>query len=84
VGALLLLLRWFPTFFLLAARSAAPYTEAPIDIGANMDQEGAEYETPAVVDYGDLVELTAGSADGDFTDAAFPVSTPKRDLTFSG
>jgi hypothetical protein len=45
--------------------------------------ERVDYETPAVVDYGDLVELTAGSTDGDFTDAAFPVSTPKRDLTFS-
>ena len=45
--------------------------------------ESIDYETPAVVDYGDLVELTAGSTDGDFTDAAFPVNTPKRDLTFS-
>ena len=45
--------------------------------------ESVDYETPAVVDYGDLVELTAGSSDGDFTDAAFPVTTPKRDLTFS-
>ena len=45
--------------------------------------ENVDYEIPAVVDHGDLVELTAGSTDGDFTDAAFPVSTPKRDLTFS-
>lgn len=46
-------------------------------------QENVEYESPTVVDHGDLVELTAGSVDGDFTDAAFPVNTPKRDLTFS-
>ena len=42
-----------------------------------------EYGKPQIVDYGDLVELTAGSSDGDFTDAAFPVNTPKRDLTFT-
>jgi hypothetical protein len=41
------------------------------------------YEAPTVVDYGTLTELTAGQADGDFTDRAFPVNTPKRDLTFS-
>ena len=42
-----------------------------------------EYETPQVVDYGELAELTAGQADGDFTDADFPANTSKRDLTFS-
>jgi hypothetical protein len=42
-----------------------------------------DYFTPEIVDYGDLAALTAGLADGDFTDAAFPVATPKRDLTFS-
>lgn len=41
------------------------------------------YEAPKVVDHGTLVELTAGQADGDATDRAFPVNTPKRDLTFS-
>ena len=41
------------------------------------------YEKPQIADYGGLVELTAGSSDGDMTDAAFPVNTPKRDLTFS-
>jgi hypothetical protein len=41
------------------------------------------YEAPQVVDYGTLVQLTAGQQDGDFTDRAFPVNTPKRDLTFS-
>jgi hypothetical protein len=42
-----------------------------------------EYEAPRVVDFGDLVEMTAGSSDGDLTDSAFPINTPKRDLTFS-
>jgi hypothetical protein len=41
------------------------------------------YEAPKVVDYGTLVELTAGQMDGDYTDRNFPVNTPKRDLTFS-
>ena len=41
------------------------------------------YETPEIIDFGDLVELTAGQADGDFTDRSFPTNTPKRDLTFS-
>ncbi|HEY1367414.1 MAG TPA: lasso RiPP family leader peptide-containing protein [Gaiellaceae bacterium] len=45
--------------------------------------ETPNYEKPEVVDYGGLVELTAGSSDGDATDAAFPVNTPKRNLTFS-
>jgi hypothetical protein len=42
------------------------------------------YETPKVVDYGTLVQLTAGQADGDFTDRDFPSNTPRGDLTFSG
>jgi hypothetical protein len=41
------------------------------------------YETPVIEDFGKLEELTAGQQDGDFTDRAFPVNTPKRDLTFS-
>lgn len=41
------------------------------------------YEAPLVVDYGTLLEITAGQADGNFTDRAFPVNTPKRDITFS-
>jgi hypothetical protein len=41
------------------------------------------YQTPQVVDYGKLTDITAGQADGDFTDRDFPVNTPKRDLTFS-
>ena len=31
-----------------------------------------EYVKPVITDYGDLADLTTGSADGDFTDAAFP------------
>lgn len=42
-----------------------------------------QYTAPKVVDYGTLVELTAGQTDGNFTDRAFPVLTPKKDLTFS-
>jgi hypothetical protein len=42
------------------------------------------YETPQVIDYGTLEQLTAGQSDGNFTDRSFPVNTPKRDLTFSG
>jgi len=42
-----------------------------------------EYEAPGIVDYGHLVDLTAGQLTGNFTDAAFPVNTPKQDITFS-
>jgi hypothetical protein len=41
------------------------------------------YTTPQIVDLGDLKDITAGQQDGDFTDRAFPVNTPKSDLTFS-
>jgi hypothetical protein len=43
-----------------------------------------DYEKPEVVDYGDLVELTAAAAAGSQLDAAFPAGTPITDLTFSG
>ena len=42
------------------------------------------YQTPEVLDYGSLTQLTAGQRDGNFTDRAFPAHTPKQDLTFSG
>jgi hypothetical protein len=42
------------------------------------------YEAPEVVDYGTLVDLTAGQTDGNFTDRNFPVDTPRDELTFSG
>ena len=45
--------------------------------------EATGYEAPAVVDYGDLVELTAMHHDGNFTDQDFPAGTPKGALTFS-
>jgi hypothetical protein len=48
-----------------------------------MEKDTKEYEAPRIEDHGDLAELTAGSHDGEFTDAAFPINTPKKDLTFS-
>jgi len=42
-----------------------------------------DYETPVIIDYGTLSDLTEGQAGGDFTDRDFPANTPKRDLTFS-
>jgi hypothetical protein len=45
--------------------------------------ETVEYEKPKVVDYGDLVELTAGQSTGTALDASFPAGTPFADLTFS-
>jgi hypothetical protein len=45
--------------------------------------ESKEYGTPRVVDYGDLVQLTAAAQNGNFTDAAFPPGTPRGDITFS-
>jgi hypothetical protein len=41
------------------------------------------YTAPMVADYGTLTELTAGQADGNYTDQLFPILTPKKDLTFS-
>lgn len=41
------------------------------------------YESPSIVDHGHLVDLTAGSQDGDYTDANFPVNTPRNEVTFS-
>jgi hypothetical protein len=46
-------------------------------------QDVAAYEAPAVVDYGDLVALTAMHSDGNYTDQDFPAHTPKGALTFS-
>jgi hypothetical protein len=44
---------------------------------------GSGYEKPKVVDYGTLAQLTAGTKNGNFLDATFPVHTPKNKLTFS-
>jgi len=41
------------------------------------------YEAPQVVDYGDLLDLTAAGRSGDFTDAFFPHGTPVDQFTFS-
>lgn len=43
-----------------------------------------DYEAPTIVDYGDLVELTAAGSDGDCLDADFDSGTKKSLLTFSG
>jgi hypothetical protein len=48
-----------------------------------MERDQMSYETPTVVDYGTLVEMTAAQAHGNFTDRAFPEHTPQSDLTFS-
>ena len=48
-----------------------------------MEEKNTEYQAPEVVDYGDLTELTAGTHNGFFTDAAFPPHTPFNKLTFS-
>lgn len=45
--------------------------------------EEVQYESPSVVDYGDLVELTAAGIDGDCLDADFAAGTSKGKLTFS-
>jgi hypothetical protein len=46
--------------------------------------ELTEYEAPRVVDFGDLVTLTAGESDWCDHESASPAGTPKRNLTFSG
>jgi hypothetical protein len=48
-----------------------------------IDDDSTTYEPPTVVDYGDLVALTAGSNSGAYTDQTFPVHTPYGNLTFS-
>jgi hypothetical protein len=45
--------------------------------------EVIEYEKPTVVDYGELAELTAGSASGRKLDHYAATSTPFTQLTFS-
>jgi hypothetical protein len=48
-----------------------------------MEKNTNEYETPRIEDHGSLEELTAGQKEGESTDKAFPISTPKKDVTFS-
>jgi hypothetical protein len=45
--------------------------------------EATDYIAPEIIDYGDLAELTAGLNRGGPVDAAFPMSPPRRDPTFS-
>ena len=49
----------------------------------HQDQPETTYEKPRIVDYGDLVELTAQTGSGEFLDADFPAGTKWGDLTFS-
>lgn len=42
-----------------------------------------EYVAPEVTDYGKLTDITAGGSAGNLTDAAFPIHTPKSDVTIS-
>jgi hypothetical protein len=46
--------------------------------------DNQSYAAPQVIDYGDLVQLTAAASHGAYTDAAFSSHTPVADLTFSG
>lgn len=41
------------------------------------------YTEPAIVDHGDLIEITAMMDDGDRTDRMFPAGTPRGEITFS-
>lgn len=43
----------------------------------------AVYEAPSITEVGTFEALTQGTQTGDFTDAVFPVTTPRGDLTFS-
>lgn len=45
--------------------------------------EPIEYEKPAIVDYGELTELTAATGAMKRLDHGFPTSTPFSSLTFS-
>jgi len=50
---------------------------------ADVRDETKPYEAPRIEDHGDLSELTAGRNEGSETDAAFPIHTPKDQLTFT-
>ena len=49
----------------------------------NPNNAKKQFVAPTLIEYGKFEELTQGSSDGDFTDAVFPVDTPKPLLTFS-
>jgi hypothetical protein len=50
---------------------------------AEYSAENEAYEAPRLDEVGSLRDLTRGNSDGEALDAAFPVNTPKRNLTFS-
>jgi hypothetical protein len=45
--------------------------------------EKKPYVAPQVTVLGDIEAITLGTSDGELTDSAFPVATPRRLLTFS-
>lgn len=45
--------------------------------------EKKPYVPPQVTVLGDIEAITLGTSDGEFTDSAFPVNTPRRLLSFS-
>jgi hypothetical protein len=49
----------------------------------NRKTEKKPYEAPRITVLGDIEAITLGSATGQFTDAAFPIGTPFRSITFS-
>jgi hypothetical protein len=57
--------------------------DGPSNEGGGVEEQELSYERPEIVDYGDLVELTAEGEDGDCLDASFPAGTKKSLLTFS-
>lgn len=49
----------------------------------NNKTEKKPYAAPRITVLGDIEAITLGSTVGNFTDAAFPINTPFRDVTFS-
>ncbi|OCC15632.1 hypothetical protein DBT_0983 [Dissulfuribacter thermophilus] len=41
------------------------------------------YFSPNMKELGTIKDLTQGCSDGNYTDQAFPIHTPKKDLTFT-
>ena len=49
----------------------------------NTSESAKTYTSPHLTVHGDIEAITLGNQDGEFTDAAFPANTPRRNLTFS-
>src|SRR5262249_10083783 len=64
-------------------RADRPSKEAMLTQKTTGKSSGSDDEKPKIVDYGTLAELTAGTKNGNFLDATFPVHPPKQNLTFS-